>query len=506
VKPRLVLLMLALAALGSVRATSAAARQAWKRGVVGLEITWQTWDEARPWAKKNPATRHASGVVVEGGRILTTAQMISDATLVKVETFGRTTDVTLGVVLADHAINLALLVPDNPAALSNLKPVRLARRTPSEGTLETIRWKEQQLESAVSRIHRFDVEDSYFGLAEHAFVLLQTDMSGGGWAEPVFDGDKLVALTASQESDQRSRAIPVEILSAFLRRASPPKAYRGFPDLDVAWQTKEGPAASAFLGQTGAPTGVILTQVPWGSSACGVLKPRDVLLSMDGQEIDGAGYYAHPRLGRLRFTQIAIDGHEVGDLVPVRVLRDGRALDLTMRLAAAAPAGNLMPASRDDQPPPYVVKGGLVFRELDGEYLAAWGSNWVQQAPALLVARYLLERQAQRPGRQRVVVISSVLPSAFNVGYQDARDTIVERINGRPIDSLASVVQAFEQPQNGFHTLALAPGTGWREIVLDASLLGAATSAVLEQYRVPAAQRLPNQDPPTPESSCPGDF
>jgi hypothetical protein len=153
-----------------------------------------------------------------------------------------------------------------------------------------------------------------------------------------------------------------------------------------------------------------------------------------------------------------------------------------------------------------VVAGGLVLRELDGEYLAAWGSNWVQQAPALLVARYLLERQAQRPDRRRVVIISSVLPAALNVGYQDVRDTIVERINGRPIDSLASVVHAFEQPQNGFHTLAVAPGTGWREIVLDASSLEAATSAILEQYRVPAAQRLPNQDPPVPESSCPGDF
>ena len=43
-------------------------------GVVGLVVTHQAWDADRPWAKKNPQTRYANGVVVEGPHILTTAR------------------------------------------------------------------------------------------------------------------------------------------------------------------------------------------------------------------------------------------------------------------------------------------------------------------------------------------------------------------------------------------------------------------------------------------------
>jgi S1-C subfamily serine protease len=497
---------LAAGAVLAAQVASAAPRQAWERGVVGLEITWQAWDESRPWAKKSPAERHATGVVVASDRILTTAQMVADATLVKLETFGRTTDVTLDVVRVDAAIDLALLAPRKPAALSAVAPVRLARRTPREGVLQTVRWSDQQLETATSRVRRFDVEASFFDSTEHAYLLLQTDMSGGGWAEPVFEDARLVGLTANQDSSQRSRAIPVEILSAFLDDTRGAGAGRRFASLGVSWQAKESEAVSAFLGQTGPPRGVIILQVPWGSSGCGVLKPRDVLLALDGKEIDGAGYYAHPRLGRLRFTHIAVDGHWAGDVVPVRVLRDGRTLDTTMTLAAARPELELMPSRRGSEPPPYVVVGGLVFRELDGAYLSAWGPEWMAQAPAFLTTRYLLGHAAQRPDTRREVIISSVLPAAFNVGYQDLRNAVVERINGRAVDSLNDVVESLSRPEGGFHTISLAPGSGTREIVLDAGALETATRDVLETYQVPAAARLPREAPPDPGPDCPGDF
>jgi len=488
------------------QAVSASPRPTWERGVVGLEITWQAWDESRPWSKKSPAERHATGVVVAGDRILTTAQMVADATLVKLETFGRTTDVTLDVVRVDGSVDLALLEPRKPAVLPALTPVRLARRTPREGVLQTVRWRDQQLETATSRIRRFDVEAAFSGVTEHAFLLLQTDMSGGGWAEPVFEGAQLVGLTANQDSGQRSRVIPVEILSAFLDDTRGAGAGRRFASLGMSWQAKEGEAASAFLGQTGPPRGVIILQVPWGSSGCGVLKSRDVLLAIDGQEIDGAGYYAHPRLGRLRFTHIAVDGHWAGDVVPVRVLRDGRILDLTMTLAAARPGLDLMPSRREGEPPPYVVAGGLVFRELDAAYLGAWGAEWMEQAPAFLTTRYLLRRAGQRPGARRVIIISGVLPAAFNVGYQDVRNAVVERINGRAADSLSDIVEGLRRPEGGFHTISLAPGSDTREIVLDAGALEAATHDILETYQVPLAARLPREAPPDPGPDCPGDF
>jgi len=41
------------------------------------------------------------------------------------------------------------------------------------------------------------------------------------------------------------------------------------------------------------------------------------------------------------------------------------------------------------------------------------------------------------PEPRRIVLLSSVLPDAANLGYQELRDVMVERVNGRPVGSLA---------------------------------------------------------------------
>jgi hypothetical protein len=488
------MLCAALDAAGAPRGT-------YERGVVGLSITAQAWDPARPWAKRGPTTRHGSAVLVEGPYILTTAQMLLEATLIKLETFGRDTEVEPRVVLIDPDVDLALLSVD-PSAVAGLTPVRLAEHTPSEGTLRTVRWVDQQLETSASRIRRFQVEEAYFGSLEHVFLLVQTDASSGGWAEPVFDGQRLVGLTANQDQQQRARIIPTEILSSFLRRARASEPYRGFPAWGVRWQAKTDRTTSEFFGQAGAPQGVLVQQVPWGSSGCGVLRPRDVLLAVDGRTIAGDGSYAHPRLGRVRFTHAIQEGHEVGDSLAVRVLRDRKVLDLGLTLRRAPIRFDLIPEHRFGEPPPYAIRGGFVFRELDAEYLSLWSASRQELAPPNLAALYLLERTAQRRDRRRVIILSSVLPAPYNVGYQDLRDLVVAKINGRPIASIADVVQAFDHPLAAFHELVFAPNPTRSEVILDAALLPAAAQQILENYGVPADARLPDGAPPEVSPDC----
>ena len=97
--------------------------------------------------------------------------------------------------------------------------------------------------------------------------------------------------------------------------------YRGFTNLGVVWQINRDAALAAYLGLEGPPRGVVIRGTRTGSSACGVLRARDVLLSLDGYEIDTVGNYQHSVYGRIRFTHIAVDGHHPGDVLIARVLR-----------------------------------------------------------------------------------------------------------------------------------------------------------------------------------------
>ncbi|HKQ62269.1 MAG TPA: hypothetical protein VJS92_13340 [Candidatus Polarisedimenticolaceae bacterium] len=492
-------LALVLALLAPVAPVGA--RAPLESGVAGLVVTSQSWDEFRPWAKKPPVTRRALAAVVEGPYLLVAAQMVADATLIQLEKFGRPSAASARVVALDPEVDLALIGVDDPGFFDDLTPVRLAAATPTEGTLRTLRWKNQQLESSASRIKRFEVQEAPSGSLRHVFLLVQTDVSGGGWSEPVFAEERLVGLTVSQ-TEQTARVLPVEVIAAYLERVRAPGGYRGFPVLRLNWQVNEDPALTAFLGQTGRPSGVVVRQIPWGSSACGVIRPRDILLSLDGKPIDASGYYLHPRLGQLEFTHIAFE-HAVGDVVPLEVLRGGKVLALTMQLREYPAAIDLIPDRRADAAPPYLIAGGLVLRELDRDYLRFWGGDWFKKAPLDLVTRLSIEQSAQRPGRRRVVVLISVLPAPYTVGYEDLEDLVVEQIDGRPIDGLAAAADALHRPTGEFHTIGLAPNPRLAEVVLDAATLESATAQVLEQYRIPAAMRLPAAAPPDPGPPCP---
>ncbi len=335
--------------------------------------------------------------------------------------------------------------------------------------LRTVRWSGQQLESASSRVIGFKVERSWGGRLDHAFLHMRTDMGSGGWGEPVFANGSLVGLTVSQK-DQRSRAIPVELLRAFFDRAREPGPLVGFPSLGLSWQVNEDRALAEFLGQQGEPRGVLVRQVPWGASACGVLEPRDILLELAGNPIDSEGYYNHPQLGRLKFSHLLVESYRPGDTVEALVLRAGKELTLSIPLRTYPAALDLIPARREG-PPPYVVAGGLVIRELDLPYLGTWGADWDDNAPVGLTTRYNLNRNGQTRERRRYVLITATLPAEYNVGYQDLRDVVIEEVNGRPVSSIRDVVEGLAAPQGGFQLIRLAPDSGRDVVVLDAATL-----------------------------------
>ncbi len=496
------LLRLAIFAGVAPALAGTAPRLAYESQVVVLVVTTQDYDQWRPWEKKTPETRIVQAVVVDGPLLATTADLIEGAKVILVEKHGRPLREAARVVRVDPDANLALLTVDRPGYFEDLRPAVLAPSVPTEGRVDTVRWNSGQLEVSASRISRVEVDPTYLGALEHAFLLVETDLSGGGWSEPLFAGGRLVGLTYAQDG-QSATVTPVDILRAFLESARAPRGYREFANLDLFWQVNRDEALTRSLGLEGEPRGVLVTQVPRGSSACGALFPRDILLGLDGHSIDAAGYYEHRLYGRLKFTQIVVEGHHAGDVIPGEVLRNGKKVAVRLTLRPARTAHDLIPARSAGETPPYVIAGGLVFRELTGDFLRTWGKDWQRKAPPLLMTRYDLFRTAQTAARRRVILLAYVLPSAYNLGYSDLEILPVTRINGRDIGSIADVDEAFRHPEGAFHRVVLEPNPVRSEVVLDAATFDRETRAILDEYEIPQRIRLPETPPPDIGEACP---
>ena len=82
------------------------------------------------------------------------------------------------------------------------------------------------------------------------------------------------------------------------------------------------------------------------------------------------------------------------------------------------------------------------------------------------------------------MVLSSVLPDPVNLGYQDARYMMVDKLNGQPIRRLNDLIEAKTKATNGFHVLEFHAGDSVSRLVLDASDTEAATTRVLKRYGI----------------------
>jgi len=454
--------------------------------LVTVRVTYQDWNEYRPWQKSKPGSRRFFGIVVPGNRILVLAHNLDNATLIQVEKFDRPPRVPARIIHSDPQVNLALITVDEPGFFDDLKAVNIADFTAGEDFFCTS-WKSGQLTTASCRFSRVVVRSSFVPYFNYAGLYFITDLKGGGRGEPVFSGDKLVGITRSQDSDQIV-VFPAELIQSYLKAVDLP-AYPGFARLGVNWQINKGQAQAEYLGLEGPARGMLIRSCLPGGSADGVLLPDDLLLELDGYAIDSQGDYMHPRYGWLDYKLISAEGHYAGDTIPARVLRDGKEIELEVSLKNIPASSALIPATRTEQPPPYLIAGGLVFRELDTPYLRAWGDKWEENIPSRLRIYKEMESEAYQPG-EHLIILADVFPDEYNLGYHDMAQNIVVSVNGRPITSIAAMEEAFQHPDGKFHVIELAKSYDISKVILDAEEFDSATRRIMETYQIPSRIRL----------------
>lgn len=487
------LLSLAILALlsppGSAQAQSASEPSPWERSIVTIEVTRKQYDYYQPWTKR-PQRLSKMGTVIAEREILTTADQLADRTLVRIQKGGRGPWSIGEVTWIDYHANLALVTCRETDFWRGLQPAAFGGSVPPGGTLQILRWREGNLETRRAEFTQFTVREGQLSPVNQVVLEASSEIQNIGWAEPLVADSHVVGIVWAQDS-RTCIATPASAIQCILE-ARKLGQYKGLGFFHFYWEPAENPASLRQLQLPGEPRGVIVIQVPDRPDALEqVLKPKDILLQIDGFDLDIQGDYPDPEFGHLMLERLATRNKWAGDDVKMKIWREGKPLDVTYRLPKLDASNLLVPFGPFDQEPEYLIVGGLVFQPLTDSYLQSWGAEWKRRSPFRL---FYYRNEPPTKDRPALVLLSQVLPDAYNIGYQGLKYLVLDKVNGQSISRLSDLREALQKPVEGYHILDCMQTDSLRRVVLAAGAPELdATTRVLKRYGIAENCRIVKQ-------------
>ncbi len=482
-------LILAAATCGFWETPAQAATTRWEDSIVTLDVARKDYDFRQPWNTRTRSTTK-TGVVVGEHEILTTADELFDRTLVRIQKGGGGEWWAGQVAWIDYHANLAVITADSNAFWQGLRPVQFGSAT-KDKNWRIARWRQGNLEVRQAEFTVFAVRLAELSDVNYVTLGCDSDIQGLRGGEPILANNHCVGLVTSQ-SGRSCVATPASMIE-FILKARRANTYHGLGYFHWIWQPAVNTDSLRRFQLTGPPRGVIVIDVPARRDGVEqVVKPGDVILQVAGFDVDTVGNYRDPEFGLIMLENLSTRKRCAGDEVPLKILRDGKELEVSYRLPKYEYNLSLVPAARYDREPEFFSVGGLVFQPLDREFLETWGADWQKNAPMRL-SYYHGQPVTERPA---LVVLSQVLPDPYNTGYQEQRYLVVDKVNGTLISRVQQIQEALKHPVNGFHIIEYMRGDSLQRMVLRAGAVESeATERTLKRYGIPQAFRF------TPDSA-----
>jgi len=425
--------------------------QSINEAIVKIYVFYNKPDYYNPWQMQGAQLRTGSGCIIDGNRILTSATVVADQVFVQVSRADQATTHLAIVRSVAHESDLAILEVIDEEFFTDVAPLQI-------GDLPQLRDRVvvygfptggEELaitEGVVSRVEH-QLDDRIVGVAFHA--------SGG---------------------EDHSTMVPAPIIKRFLKDIED-GTYDGMPGIGILWQRMENPDLRSSIGMSKRQTGILTNKVLPGSPAKDILQPGDVILAIDGTDIENDGTIEFRPDERTSFSHL-IQNKFIGDIVGLRILRDGEESDVEIQFTKPLREFRLVPNEQYDALPRYTIVGGLVFEPLTLNLLKLWGADWYSDAPPNLV-NYARKEKTQ--DRSEVIVLVRVLADEVNIGYHDHVYKVITEVNGQTIGSLGNLVEAFDSNTEVYHVIITESG---ETIVLDRAKAEQNAPLILKKYGI----------------------
>lgn len=456
------------------------------RSVVRIEVATQTPNYAAPWNVGRFSGGIGTGFLIGPNQFLTNAHVVSNGQRYLITIYGSPEQYQAKVDFIAHDCDLAILSVEDFAPFEKLPVFSIGQAVPAlESQVRVIGYPIGGERLSVTRgvVSRIDFQPYSHSRADsHLVVQIDAAINPGNSGGPVLQDNQVigVAFQGLTQADNTGYIIPTPVVNRFLKDIKDGK-YDEYTDLGLTEFPLINPAMREALQLPNNGLGVLVTNVTPTSSCDGLVKPGDVLMSIDDHPVDANG-------------SILIEGekvnmHEIverkfaGDSVKLRVQRGRASMDITVTLKSLPQAR--MYAIKYEEKPRYIVFAGLLFQPLDTNLFAtaSFRDVTVRRMYSDYVSKGLFQKY------QDIVILTDFLADELNSSLPPYKGKVVESINGTAITSLVQANEILYQENPPEHFVIELMGVD-RPLVLPASQISIANKRVQKNYNIPRLSNL----------------
>lgn len=480
--------------------------------IVRVEVDTKQPNYRVPWNIGGMNSGNGTGFLVGPNRFLTNAHVVSDARLIYIKKMSDPKPYEARVVNVAHDCDLALLELESDeefeGAFSNLQPLFIGGIPKLNTTVVAVGYPIGGERISVTRgvVSRIDFRTySHSSVDNHLSIQVDAAINPGNSGGPVLQNNLVVGVAfqgySGAVAQNTGYMIPVPVIERFLKDVED-GSYDFYVDLATSVINILNPAQRKALGLPNDGIGVMVAEADAAGSAGGILKTKDVLLSIDGYSIASDGFIEIEG-ERVDLNEI-IERKFAGDTVDLEVWRDGAREEITLELKRFLPY--LVQASQYDKQPNFVLYAGLQFQPLDRNLMAA---HSISDLKTRYHYTFFSQDEIYRE-RPQVIVLTEVLPDSTNTHLKGFVEKVIDTINGKKIGLVQDVHDAFygdlaEEGYEDYHVIRLV-GEG-RPLVLKRKDAALAHERIKSKYNVgfdhfieePEIMSLKDELPPVEE-------
>jgi S1-C subfamily serine protease len=449
------------------------------RSVVKIFTTYRMPDFYQPWQYKNQNSGIASGVIIEGTRILTNAHVAHQAVFIQVKKPNDPQRYIAEVVAVGHQEDLAVLQVKDPTFYKGTRPLSMGELPTLLDAVSVYGFPQGGAEISITQGVVSRIEMTRYAHSGMQLLGVQIDaaINPGNSGGPVVKKGKLVgvAMQTMSAGENIGYLIPRPVIDHFLADIED-GTYDGFPEDGLLIQLAENRSLRRYFGMKEKETGVIVADVIHGSSSDGLIVPGDVVTAISGEPLADDGSVVLDRRTRVD-GNFVVQRRQVGETITLDIIRQKKPMQVTLPLK---PPAQLVPQIFDERPS-YVIFGGFVFVPLTVNYLKEWGREWYKNAPAHLL--HLAFEEFPTTRREEVVILRSALAHDITAGYQELQNLPVVSVNGELVGSLAALKATLDKSVGEYTIITLDRG---QTIVIDNAAADTSESEILQRYAIPA--------------------
>ncbi|KAH0885815.1 hypothetical protein HID58_061911 [Brassica napus] len=387
-----------------------------------------------PWQMKRQYSSGSSGFIIGGRRVLTNAHSVEHHTQVKLKKRGSDTNPRFvlqwnSFLIVSWGLFAALLTVSDDEFWEGVSPVEFGDLPALQDAVTVVGYPigGDTISVTSGVVSRIEILSYVHGSTELLGLQIDAAINSGNSGGPAFnDKGKCVGIAFQSLKHEDAENI-------------------GFPVIGIEWQKMENPDLRKKMGMESHQKGVRIRRIEPTAPESQVLKPSDIILSFDGVNIANDGTVPFRHGERIGFSYL-ISQKYTGDSALVKILRNKEILEFNVKLAIHK---KLIPAHISGKPPSYFIVAGFVFTTVSVPYLRSeYGKEYEYDAPVKLLEKHL--HAMTQSVDEQLVVVSQVLVSDINIGYEEIVNTQVVAFNGKPVKNLKCLAEMVENCEDEY--------------------------------------------------------